>query len=259
MKLKIEIKSRFTGKILFSYEKENNTIKDTVLKALEDGANLVRANLYGANLDGANLVRANLDGANLYGANLDGANLDGANLDGANLYGANLDGANLDGANLDGANLVRANLVRANLYGANLDGANLDGANLVRANLEGANLYGANLDGANLDGANLDGANLYGANLPIFCRWGVSIRKEDEVIKVKIGCEIRTISDWVEWFDGTGELSTKRGTIEFERIKGVFYAFKAYIEVVGEENLFPNNPDAGKEGKETAERFKNAE
>jgi hypothetical protein len=172
MKFKIEIKSRFTGKILFSYEKENNTIKDTVIKALEDGANLYGANLYGANLDGANL------------------------------------------------------------YGANLDGANLDGANLVRANLYGANLYGA--------------------NLPIFCRWGVSIQKEDEVIKVKIGCEIRTISDWVQWFDGTEELSTKRDKIEFERIKGMFYAFKAYIEVVGEENLFPNNTDAGKEGKETA-------
>jgi uncharacterized protein YjbI with pentapeptide repeats len=60
MKFKIEIKSRFTGKILFSYEKENNTIKDTVIKALEDGANLYGANLYGANLDGANLYGANL-------------------------------------------------------------------------------------------------------------------------------------------------------------------------------------------------------
>ena len=72
--IKIEIKSIF-GSVLFSYEKEGNTIKETLEKAIKDGANL-----YGANLYGANLTRANLDGANLTRANLYGANLDGANL-----------------------------------------------------------------------------------------------------------------------------------------------------------------------------------
>jgi hypothetical protein len=115
----IEIKHRWTGETICCDE-EAETLRDAVVKAVVNranlyGADLYGANLYGANLDGANLVRANLDGANLYGANLDGANLVRANLDGANLYGANL-----YGANLDGANLVRANLVRANLYGANL-------------------------------------------------------------------------------------------------------------------------------------------
>ena len=77
--IKIQIKSIW-GDILFEYEKENNTIKDTLEEAVKQGANL-----YGANLDGANLYGANLDGANLYGANLYGANLDGAYLTGANL------------------------------------------------------------------------------------------------------------------------------------------------------------------------------
>ena len=57
-KVKIEIKNRWTGSVLFEYEKENNTIKDTVEKAVE-----VRANLRGANL-----ARANLEGADLVGA-----------------------------------------------------------------------------------------------------------------------------------------------------------------------------------------------
>ena len=80
--IKIQIKSTW-GEVLFEYEKENNTLKETLEEAVKHGANLTRANLYGANLDGANL---------------DGANLDGANLTRANLYGANLYGANLDGA-----------------------------------------------------------------------------------------------------------------------------------------------------------------
>ena len=69
MKTKIEIKSIWGG-ILFEYEKENNSIKDTLIEAVNSGANLRGANLRGANLFGANLFGANLRGANLRGAEL---------------------------------------------------------------------------------------------------------------------------------------------------------------------------------------------
>jgi hypothetical protein len=72
--IKIEIKNRFTGSIIFTYEKENATIKEAVLKALKEGANLYGANLRGANLENANLENANLENANLRGANLENAN-----------------------------------------------------------------------------------------------------------------------------------------------------------------------------------------
>ena len=104
-KIKIEIKNKRTGLVLFEYEKENNTIKDTIEKAVERGANLTGANLTGAYLRGANLGGANLGGADLEGANLGGADLEGANLEGANLEGVDLEGANLEGANLRGAYL----------------------------------------------------------------------------------------------------------------------------------------------------------
>jgi uncharacterized protein YjbI with pentapeptide repeats len=106
--IKIEIKNRWTGNILFEYLSENNTIKKTVSEAIKS-----EANLRGANLRGANLRRANLCGADLYGADLCGANLYGADLRGANLYGADLCGANLCGANLCGADLCGANLCGA--------------------------------------------------------------------------------------------------------------------------------------------------
>ena len=72
MEVNIQIKSIF-GDILFEFSKENNTIKDTLIEAVKQGASLV----------GADLV-----GASLYGASLDGARLVGARLDGASLYGA---------------------------------------------------------------------------------------------------------------------------------------------------------------------------
>ena len=75
--IKIEIKSVF-GNVLFSYEKENNTIKKTLLEAVKSNANLRYANLRYTDLSGANISGANLIGANLSSANLSGANLSGA-------------------------------------------------------------------------------------------------------------------------------------------------------------------------------------
>ena len=79
-KVKFEIKNRWTGSVIFEYEKENNTLKDTVEKAVEGGANLGGAYLEGANLEGADLRGAYLEGAYLGRANLRGAYLKGAYL-----------------------------------------------------------------------------------------------------------------------------------------------------------------------------------
>ncbi len=82
MKIKIEIKHYLTGAVLFEFEKENNTLVDTIREANLRGADLRGADLRGANLRGANLREADLWGADLWGADLRGANLRGAkNLD----------------------------------------------------------------------------------------------------------------------------------------------------------------------------------
>ena len=148
--IKIEIRNRWTGSVVFEYTKEGNTITETVLDAIRRGADLRDADLCGADLRGSNLRSANLCSANLCGAYLRGANLYGAYLRGANLYGADLCDANLRGAYLRGANLYGADLCDANLRDADLRGANL-----CDADLRGANLYGADLRGTDLRGANL--------------------------------------------------------------------------------------------------------
>lgn len=51
-KIKIEIKNKWTDSVLFEYEKENNTLKDTIEQAIKENANLAGANLEGANLAG---------------------------------------------------------------------------------------------------------------------------------------------------------------------------------------------------------------
>ena len=132
-KIKIQIKSIENGSVLFEHKKKDNTIKDTLMEALKQNADIRGADLRGADIHGADL-----HGADLYGVNLSDANLCSACLSGASVYYAKLFGANL---------------CEADLYGANLCGANLRGANLCEADLYGANLCEADLYGANLDGA----------------------------------------------------------------------------------------------------------
>ena len=73
MKTKIQIKHRWLGTILFEYEKEDNTIKDTLVEAVKQNACLSDAYLRGAYLSGAYLRGAYLSGAYLRGADLRGA------------------------------------------------------------------------------------------------------------------------------------------------------------------------------------------
>ena len=143
--IKIEIRNRWTGSVVFEYTKEGNTITETVLDAIRRGADLRDADLCGADLRGSNLRCADLCGADLRGSNLRCANLCDADLCDANLCGAYLRGANLYGADLRCANLCDANLRDADLRGANLCDANLCDADLRGANLRGTDLRGANL------------------------------------------------------------------------------------------------------------------
>ena len=66
--VKIQIKTKWFGSVLFEYEKENNTIKDTLIEAVKKGTYLRGADLTGAYLTGAFLTGAFLTGADLTGA-----------------------------------------------------------------------------------------------------------------------------------------------------------------------------------------------
>ena len=120
----IEIKNRFSGKVICSEE----TFLNAVLKNLAD---LCGADLCGADLCGADLRHAHLRHADLCGADLCHAHLRHADLCGADLCHADLCGADLCGAHLCHAHLCDANLRGADLCGADLRHADLCGAKLA--------------------------------------------------------------------------------------------------------------------------------
>ena len=67
MKTKIEIRNIY-GSLHFEFEKENNTVKDTLVEAVKNKTDLTDAYLTGAYLTGADLTGADLRGADLRGA-----------------------------------------------------------------------------------------------------------------------------------------------------------------------------------------------
>ena len=162
---KIKIQNRWTGDILFEHEKENNTVKGTVIEAVRNGVSLRGADLRGADLRGADLREADLRGADLREADLREADLRGADLIGATMVYADLRGADLIGAAMVYADLKGADLRGAQLGNTNLREADLIGAAMVYADLRGADLRGAQLGNTNLREANFSGASIYGANL----------------------------------------------------------------------------------------------
>ena len=121
-KIKLQIKDHWSGSILFEYEKENNTIKDTLIEAVKGCANL-----RGADLSGADLSGAKLNGTDLMNADLSYADLRGANLSYSYLSYADLRGADLSNADLVSADLVDADLSDIDLRTTSIRGAKLRG------------------------------------------------------------------------------------------------------------------------------------
>ncbi|CUI03909.1 Large exoproteins involved in heme utilization or adhesion [Janthinobacterium sp. CG23_2] len=76
----IEIRNRWSGKVIFTHAVEGATMAQAVKAARESGADLSGADLRDADLRDADLSGADLRGASLSGANLSGASLSGANL-----------------------------------------------------------------------------------------------------------------------------------------------------------------------------------
>ena len=78
--MKIEIKNRFTGAVIFAYEKENNTIKDTVEEAIRLNVSLEFAYLENFDFRNCNFRYADFKNCNFKYADFEYSNLESANL-----------------------------------------------------------------------------------------------------------------------------------------------------------------------------------
>ena len=64
-KIKIQIKNRYDGSILFEHECENNTIKKTLMQGVKSGSDLRNSDLRNSDLSGCDLRNSDLSNSNL--------------------------------------------------------------------------------------------------------------------------------------------------------------------------------------------------
>ncbi|WP_295991667.1 pentapeptide repeat-containing protein [Rugamonas sp.] len=83
--MKIEIKNRWSGNVIFSHDVADNSMAITVSAARATDSDLRDSNLRGSNLSGSDLSGSNLRGSDLSGSDLSGSDLSGSDLSGANL------------------------------------------------------------------------------------------------------------------------------------------------------------------------------
>jgi pentapeptide repeat protein len=165
MKIKLSIKNRWTGAIIFEYEKEDNTMKQTVLEAIKSYADLSSADLSSADLRYADLRNANLRYANLRYADLRSADLRYANLRYADLRSADLSSADLRYADLGYANLRSADLRSTDLSSIKNDFWDVLLHSIPEIEFLKKNIIEGNIDGSTYDGecACLSGTLVNGA------------------------------------------------------------------------------------------------
>jgi hypothetical protein len=191
--IKIQIKNRFTGSIIFESKKENNTVSKAVKDYIEQEIS----------------------------KGLSYADLSNADLSNADLRNTDLSSADLSYANLSNADLRNTDLSYADLSNADLRNTDLRNTDLSYADLSYANLRNTDLSSADLSNAK----NTENSNLPIFCKWSHSNRGG----LIQIGCETKTIKEWNKFFASNEVIETERSTKEFKRIEAVFRAYEAYI------------------------------
>jgi len=207
-KIKLQIKNRFTRSILFEYESENNTIKETVVNAVKS--------------------RADLSDADLRGAYLRGADLRGANLGDADLRDAYLSDADLRGAYLSGADLRRAYLGDAYLRDADLRDADLRGAYLSDADLRDADLRRAYLRGANLSKGKV---KTFAVFTGIYQYTVIPYILETGECRVKMGCHDRSVAEWdVDFWNNNSEFPNN-GSIKSNLRVIAYDTAKKWIEL----------------------------
>jgi len=170
----IQLKS-ISGKVLFEYNAENNTVKKTLEEAIKQRINLCRLDLYGADLSGIFLNGDYFVDTNFEGADLSRSILKDVEIRDSNLKGVNLNYAHMINCKLSKHNVFcHATLNYINVLGLRSDDtdfsyANLDYACFRRSHLEHGNfsyvsLHFATLYEVSLRGSILTKANVYGTH-----------------------------------------------------------------------------------------------
>lgn len=169
--VKIDIKNRQTGAVIFSETAPGLTVKKAVQHAAQQQISLAYADLANAQLSQIQLSNIDLQGANLTDANFTQAQLDNDKFDGAILTKANFGQCRFNRCTFRNAKMSSSYLVQAVAPYTDFRDADLSQSNLVQAHLTNCDLRSAILTGANCSQTEFTGSNITDTVVPLTNRF----------------------------------------------------------------------------------------
>jgi uncharacterized protein YjbI with pentapeptide repeats len=135
-------------------------------------------------------------------------------------------GGDFLGGNFLGGDFLGGNFLGGDFLGGNFLGGNFLGGNFLGGNFRGGNFFGGDFLGGNFFGGDFFGGDFLGGLMIPHCKW---VYGQDCDGKIIIGCKRKTIQEWEEWFAGTEEFDSKRGSEDFKKIQACFEATKTFM------------------------------
>lgn len=163
MKKVIQLKT-YTGKVIFEYSKENNTIKDTLEEAARQIVNLRNIQLVNADLNGIELKNVDLSGAVFYNVSLMKSNLQYVYLDDSILNDVTFDYSILNSLTLIESSIRDAYFDRTLLYNSILHKTSLFKVSFIHADLKSIDSRYSTFSECNFCSAKLDSIDFLNAD-----------------------------------------------------------------------------------------------
>jgi uncharacterized protein YjbI with pentapeptide repeats len=131
-KIKLQIKNRWTGEILFEFEKEGNTHKETVTEFLKEKA--------GTTIRDADLSEMDLSGVSFYNSSFYNSSFDNSSFYNSSFYNSSFDNSSFDNSSFDNSSFYNSSFYNSSFYNSSFYNSSFDNSTIKF--LEEANQIG---------------------------------------------------------------------------------------------------------------------
>jgi uncharacterized protein YjbI with pentapeptide repeats len=146
-KVKLQIKS-ILGKILFEYEKENNTIKETVVEFLKENAGKI---IREANLSDMDLSGVSFDNSRFYNSRFDNSRFDNSSFD-----NSRFDNSRFDNSSFDNSRFYNSRFDNSGFYNSRFDNSRFYNSRFDNSRFDNSSFDNSRFDNSSFDNSSFD-------------------------------------------------------------------------------------------------------
>jgi hypothetical protein len=206
--IKIELKNRFTGKVIFEFSKENNTAKETVIEMLKE-------------FKGKIINQIDL-------SNLDLSNIDFSN---SQFVNSQFDNSQFFNSKFFNSKFVKSKFVNSQFFNSQFDNSLFDNSLFDNSQFDNNWFYNSQFFNSQFDNFTYNGLQVkkFASFLGLYKYPVIVIITTDNKYYIGLGCHLRLVSEWEENFWNNNNEFPNDGSIKSELRKLAFEFSKQWI------------------------------